>query len=154
MLRNYLKIVIRNILKFKTVSIINIAGLSFSFAVIILIAAYVQNELRIDRFHTNYKRIYKISKGTTPVKIADIIKSNIPEIEKIAPVDIISSPSVTIKYKNHVLSLQDIIYTRPEFFKIFSFKSFQGNLDEALSKPMSLILTQSEANRIFGNEIQ
>ncbi len=152
MLLNYLKIAARNILKFKTVSIINIAGLSFSFAVIILIAAYVQNELRIDKFHTNYKRIYKISKGTTPVKIADIIKSNIPEIEKIAPVEIISSPSITIKYNDQVLSLQDIIYTKPDFFKIFSFKSIKGNLDAALSRPMSLVLTQSEAERIFGNE--
>ena len=152
MLKNYFKIAFRNICKYKTVSIINIAGLSFSFAVIILIAVYVQNELRIDKFHTNYERIYRISKGTTPVKIADIIKSNIPEIEQIAPVDIISSASVTIKYKNQVLSLQDIIYTKPDFFKILSFKSFQGNLDEALSTPMSLILTKSEAERIFGNE--
>ena len=154
MLKNYLLVTLRNIRKFKVFSFINIAGLSISLAVIILIAAFIQNELCIDKFQTNYNRIYKISKGTTPMQVAEIIKSNISEIERTARVDIIGTPSMTIKYENSSLplTLQNVIYTEPDFFKIFTFNTVQGNLDAALNTPMSLVLTQSEAKRIFGNE--
>ena len=152
MLKNYLKITLRNIRKFKVVSIINISGLSFSLAVVILIAAFMQNELSMDKFHTNYTKIYKVSRGTTPVQVGEIIKSNVPEIKRIARVDIISSPSVTIKYKDKILSFQNAIYTEPDFFNIFSFKSIQGNIRTALKTPLSIVLTKSEVKRIFGNE--
>ena len=152
MLKNYLKITLRNIRKFKVFSIINISGLSFSLAVVILIAAFMQNELSMDKFHTNYTKIYKVSRGTTPVQVGEIIKSNVPEIKRIARVDIISSPSVTIKYKDKILSFQNAIYTEPDFFNIFSFKSIQGNIRTALKTPLSIVLTKSEVKRIFGNE--
>ena len=152
MLKNYFKITLRNIRKFKVFSIINISGLSFSLAVVILIAAFMQNELSMDKFHTNYTKIYKVSRGTTPVQVGEIIKSNVPEIKRIARVDIISSPSVTIKYKDKILSFQNAIYTEPDFFNIFSFKSIQGNIRTALKTPLSIVLTKSEVKRIFGNE--
>ncbi|HVO74626.1 MAG TPA: FtsX-like permease family protein [Ignavibacteriaceae bacterium] len=152
MFKSYLTIALRNIRRFKVFSVINIAGLSFSLAVVILIAAFMQNELSIDKFHANYSKIYKISKGTTPVQIGEIIKSKIPEIKSLARVDIISSPSVTIKYNEKILSFQNAIYTEPDFFNIFSFKPLQGDIKSALETPLSIILIKSEARRIFGDE--
>jgi putative ABC transport system permease protein len=84
---NYFKVAFRNLTKFKTFSLINIAGLSISFAVVLLIAAFAWNEMQIDMFQPNLNRIYKLSKGTTPVPIADILRTNVPELRNVAVVD-------------------------------------------------------------------
>jgi ABC-type antimicrobial peptide transport system permease subunit len=150
MLKSYLIIAFRNLKKYKVFSFINIAGLSISIAVILLIAVYAQMELSMDKFHSNYSRIIKIGKGNVPAPIADIIKLNLPEIKKTTRVEGVSSNSVTIKYDNKVLTVKKIIYSEPDFFDIFSFKALEGNL-KALSDPMTIVLTRTEAKRIFGN---
>ena len=150
MLKSYLIIAFRNLKKYKVFSFINIAGLSISLAVILLIAVYAQMELSMDKFHSNYSRIIKIGKGTIPAPIADIIKLNLPEIKKVTRVDSFSSTSVTIKYDNKVLTVKNLIYSEPDFFDIFSFKALEGNI-KALSDPMTIVLTRTEAKRIFGN---
>jgi len=150
MLKSYLLIAFRNLKKYKVFSFINIAGLSISIAVILLIAVYAQMELSMDKFHSNYSRIIKIGKGNVPAPIADIIKLNLPEVKKITRVEGVSSNSVTIKYDNKVLSVKKIIYSEPDFFDIFSFKVLEGNI-KALSNPMTIVLTRTEAKRIFGN---
>ena len=60
---NYLKITIRNILKYKTYTIINIFGLSVGISVFVLIMLFVQNEKRYDTFNKNYHRVYRIVSG-------------------------------------------------------------------------------------------
>ncbi|MGA8263973.1 MAG: ABC transporter permease, partial [Ignavibacteriaceae bacterium] len=152
MLKNYFKVAFRNLTKFKTFSLINIAGLSISFAVVLLIAAFAWNEMQIDKFQPNLNRIYKISKGTTPVPIADILRTNVPELRNVAVVDIQNAESVTIKYGDKPLLIKNIIYADTQFFNIFSFKTVQGNLASALSTPMSIALTQNQSERIFGND--
>ena len=57
MFGNYFKIAFRNIKKYKTYSFVNIAGLSISLALVILISAYTQVELSINKFHKNPKRV-------------------------------------------------------------------------------------------------
>jgi putative ABC transport system permease protein len=150
MLKSYLIIAFRNLKKYKVFSFINIAGLSISLAVVLLIAAFAQMELSVDKFHANYERICKIGFGTVPAPIADIIKLNLPEIKKVTRVDSFSSTSVTIKYDNKVLTVKNLIYSEPDFFDIFSFKALEGNI-KALSDPMTIVLTRTEAKRIFGN---
>ena len=152
MLKNYIKIAFRNLKKFRVFSVINIAGLSISLAVVLLIAAFVRNEMLIDKFQPNLNRIYKISKGTTPVPIADILRASVPELRNVAVVDIQNAESVTIKYGDKPLLIKNVIYADTQFFNIFSFKTVQGNLASALSTPMSIALTEGQAERIFGDE--
>ena len=96
MLQNYIKVALRNLKRHKTFSIINIAGLSVSLALVILIATYTQFEMSIDKFHENYYRIYKVGKDYTPAPVADVIKSNVPEIKKAARIEFFRTRSVTI----------------------------------------------------------
>ncbi len=152
MLKNYFRIAFRNLRKYKAFSFINIAGLSISLAVVLLIAAFTQNEMHVDKSQPNLNRIYKISKGTTPVPIANIIRTNVPEIRNVAVEDILNAKTITVKYGEKPLSVNDVIYADTEFFNIFSFKTVRGNLTAALSTPMSIVLTQNEAERIFGNK--
>ena len=152
MLKNYFLIAVRNIKKHKAFSFINIAGLSISLAVVIIIALYTQTELSINKFHKNYDRIYKIGKGRTPAPLAQVIKLNLPEIKNAVRINNTSAESVALKYKGNPLMVKSLIFADPDFFDIFSFPSIKGNYKTALNEPMSLVLTESEAKRIFGNE--
>lgn len=86
MFGNYLKITFRNIKRHKGYSFINIAGLSIGITLFILIISYVRNELSYNKFHTNLDRIYQIGTGNhngTPVPMAELLRSNFPEIQQI-----------------------------------------------------------------------
>ena len=152
MLKNYFKIAFRNLRRHKSFSFINIAGLSISLAFVILIAAYTQVELSENKFNKNYDRIYKVGNDYTPAPIAGIIKSNLPEIKKTARIENFRTKSVTMKYGDKLIQVKDIIFSDPDFFNIFSFPAIEGNPQKALNEPMALVLTESEAKRIFGNK--
>src|SRR5687768_12450831 len=92
MIKNYFKIAWRNILRNKVNSIINIAGLAIGMACVILIAFYVQDELRYDRFFSQSDRIYQVNMidaqggndsitGNTGPAVGPAMKSDFPEIE-------------------------------------------------------------------------
>ncbi|MBK7872157.1 MAG: ABC transporter permease [Saprospiraceae bacterium] len=92
MIRNYFKITIRNLLKNKTFSAINILGLSLGLTVCLLIAAYVVYETGYDRFNENYKILYRVAQhqdqngiwykvGRTPIKLAPTLNTEFPEVE-------------------------------------------------------------------------
>jgi putative ABC transport system permease protein len=152
MLKNYLLVTLRNIRKFKVFSFINIVGLSTSLAIIILIVSYAEMELSINKFHENYDHIYKVGKGNTAAPVADIIKLNIPEVEKITRIENFRTTSVTMKYGDNPLIVKNIIFADPDFFDIFTLPVIRGDIKTAMNEPMSLILTETEAKRIFGNK--
>ncbi len=152
MLKNYFIIALRNLRRHKTFSFINIAGLSISLALVMLIATYTQFEMSVDTFHKNYGRIYKVGKGTTPAPLAELITSNLPEIQKSARIESFRTTSVTMRYGDRILKVENIIFSDPDFFDIFTFPAMRGNPQEALNEPMALVLTESEAKRIFGSE--
>ena len=91
MLKNYLKIAIRNIIKQKSYSFINIAGLAIGITACILIALWIQDELSRDTYHDNYQNIYRIitlndtpegikKSRTTPFALANLCNENLPKL--------------------------------------------------------------------------
>src|SRR5690606_16100694 len=90
MLRNYLKIALRNLFRQKAFSFINISGLAIGMACSIMILLWVQHELSYDRFHRNADNLYRITAsladldvhaGVTSTPLAQAIKAEIPEIQ-------------------------------------------------------------------------
>ena len=106
----------------------------------------------MNKFHKNYIHIYKVGNGTTPAPIADIIKLNLPEIKKVTRIESFSTTSVTMKYGKKVLIVKNLIFSNQDFFDIFTFHAVKGDIETALKDPMSLVLTESESKKIFGNE--
>ena len=131
MFKNYFKIALRNLRKHKTFSIINIAGLSISLAIVILIALFAEMELSMNKFHKNYNYIYKVGNGMIPAPIADIIKLNLPEIKKVARIESFRTTSVTMKYGKKVLTVKNLIFSDQDFFDIFTFPKISGNIKTA-----------------------
>jgi putative ABC transport system permease protein len=159
MLKNYLKITLRNLKRHKIFSFINIFGLSVGLAFSILILLFVRNELSYDSFHKYADRIYRISlfenyakddqhfNSITPGVLGPLLKSYYPEIENCIR---ISREQGKVKYGSKTF-MEKYSLADPGFFKMFNFPLLKGNPDDVLSNPNSVVLTKSYAKKYFGN---
>lgn len=158
MIRNYLKIAFRNLVRHRGFSFINISGLAIGMVCTILILFWVQHELSYDRYHTNGKRIYRILQH---IKYSEIVtwainqgplgpalKVEIPEIEEQAR---FCFDRWRIKYNNKIYS--DLGgYADPSLFKMFTIPFVKGNPETALSDNRSVVLSETLAQKIFGED--
>jgi len=161
MFSNYLKISWRNLLKQKLYSIINIAGLAFSMACCILILVWVQDELSYDRFHENSEQLFRVESNemfsgekfhthASPVPLAPALLLNIPEVQyasrctRFGGIHIRNNDK--IYYENNIRAVDS------DFFKMFSFRLIDGDINNALNDPFSIVLTEKMVEKYFGNE--
>ncbi len=159
MLKNYFKIAFRNLIKHKKFSIINILGLAIGLACFILIMLWVQDELSYDRFHKNADHIYLvlrsdigITSGVTCKMLAPALKDELPEvIDATSFVQLPASIKSYLKYKDKGFE-ENFSLIDPQFFDIFSFGFKDGNPQSAFLNPNSIVLTESMAQKYFGDK--
>ena len=162
MIRNYFKIALRNILKHKGFSFINVAGVAVGLACFLLIALYVRDELSYDRYNTNAERIYRVtrtflsSEGTVSLKLAQLappfgplIKQDFPEAEQV--VRTLGTDGL-LRYGEHAFNEQEIFFAEPNLFKVFNLNVSGGNPDQALVNPFSIMFSRPMAEKYFGQE--
>jgi len=155
MFSHFLKLGFRNISKYSATTLINTVCLSIGISILLLITRYAHNELSIDRFHTKASRIYKVSYGNssfTPGPLSGLLNSEFPEIQNATHLEthqlFIFSP--VMNYNNNAFEIEQYYSTDSAFFQLFDFDILHGgDVNKALSIPFSLILTESEAVRIF-----
>jgi len=157
MIKHFLKLSFRNIIKNKTNTGINIASLALGVTILLLIMVYAVNELSVDNFNSKANRIYKISYGNsslTPGPLNDYLHDQFPEIEQTTHIETrqLSMFSPVIQYKNQSFEIENYYSADPGFFEIFDFEVVQGDLKMAMESPFSLVLTESEASRMFNNK--
>jgi ABC-type antimicrobial peptide transport system permease subunit len=162
MMKNYIKISIRNIKKHKGYSLINISGLAVGMACCILILLWVKDELSFDQFHENADVIYRVTEhqydssgdyfpvAVTPWPLAEALKSDYAEIIESARLRILSGR--LISYKGKKIYERDFVAVDPSFLKIFSFPLAQGDISTALTEPNTILITKNAAARYFGKE--
>lgn len=161
MLRNYLKIALRNLSKHKLNSFIHILGLSLGMGCCLLIFLFVRKENSFDKYHSNADRIYRVIKdatsatglnqsGNTPYPLAEAIRLDFPEIEGAArfhaQTEAVIAISPELKFK------EDIYFAEPQLFEIFDFKPITGEPSQILREPGKAILAESYAKRFFGTD--
>ncbi|UYQ95788.1 ABC transporter permease [Chitinophaga horti] len=161
MITSYLKTSIRNILRNKLFSAINIIGLAISMSVGLLLIALVLDLRSYDRFHANSDRIFRISNvmtsgngqsgkfATSSVKAATLIREKVAGIEQVAIIR--NNFSGDAKVGDHTLPVSGL-WAEPSLFKIFSFQMIEGDPATALKDPYSLVLTQTAAVKLFGRQ--
>ncbi len=151
----------RNIIVNKRHAIVNFLGLSLAIAVIIIIALYVKNELTFDKFHKNSDRIYRL---TTTLKtpgaeyhvafantgFAHKILEKLDGIENIACLS--KTGSYVIKYQDKLFRDNNIRYSTPAVFDIFSYNIIDGNPKNMLTEPNTVVLTGSLSKKLFGDK--
>ncbi len=160
MFKNYFKTAFRNLFRNKVYSFINIAGLSLGLACCLLIFLYSKDETSYDRFHKNKENIYRIvANVTNPQGNTDrysstgmmpgpVFKQQIPEIDDYVR---LKDAEYTVKNGNNVFS-QEALCVDENFFSIFSFPLLQGDPKTALKNIHSLVLSEEEAEKYFGNK--
>lgn len=160
MLSNYFKLAVRNLLKNRLYSFINIAGLSVGLAAGILVLLWVTDELGYDKFHANLPNIHRIlqnqSQGgvihtfsATPGPLAAALRTEYPEIQYAARASWTNEQLIVKDDKN---TYERGIYAEPDFFKIFTFPAIAGDPIAALQEPGSVIITERTAKKFFGDE--
>ncbi len=159
MIKNYLKIILRFMLRQKGFSFINISGLTIGITCSLLIILYIQDELSYDKFHPDAKRIYRlVFKGVlenkkfssaqtgTPVSVA--LKQEIPEVE--STLRIASWATFPVRYETKAFTEEKMLLADSNFFNFFNFKLIAGHPDTVLSGERKLVITESAAKRYFG----
>ncbi|MBN8823305.1 MULTISPECIES: ABC transporter permease [unclassified Spirosoma] len=159
MLTNYLKIALRNLLRSKGFSVINIVGLSIGMASAILIILWIQHELSYDQFHEKKDRIYEAWNrsifsnklecwNTTPRVLAKTMTRDFPEVERTARVDWTQDMLFTVGDKRLVAKGNVVDST---FLSMFSFPLLRGNPQTVLNGANTLVVTEKLAQKLFGN---
>lgn len=164
MIKNYFKTALRNLIKHRGYAIINIAGLTIGLAIFSLIVENVEFHFSFDRFHKDADRIYSIVQvlpsGTsderhsalTPVPLSRFL---INEFEEIADTTRVTPTGrwIVKREDNRFYAEEGSVWgVDANFFSFFSFKMVDGKPKTALSKPGSVVLTESVARQYFGTE--
>ncbi len=160
MLKNYIKVALRNLSRNKIYSLINIVGLSAGLAATILLFLYVRLELSYDKHFNENEKIYRvishssrsgeqeISMPITIYEIPNIAMDEVPEVEHATRLS--SFVQNEVKVKNESKGFYTRVLADSCFFRIFSFKSVAGDLEKALVEPYSVVLTKESAEKIYG----
>jgi putative ABC transport system permease protein len=163
MIKNYLKIALRNLAKYKFTSFINLFGLALGLTCCLLILAYITNELSYDRFNAHSSRIYRVIQtlnnqagepslklGTIAPPFGPYLKNDFPDIEKITR--LLNYGTVPIRYSEKMFNENDVYFADENFFDVFTSHVKEGNPKTALSDPFTVVLTEGLAKKYFGNE--
>ncbi len=160
MIKNYLKIAWRNLLKHKSFSLINLLGLSIGIAACLIIFLYVEHELSFDQYNEKADRIARITTrvktpesdmlfGTTPTLLADVLKKDFPEVQATVRLE----PAAQVMKLNNEMIREDAFYKADQsVFSIFDFQFTEGSPLHALEQPQSIVITQTIAKKYFGND--
>lgn len=161
MIGSYIKTSARNITRNKLFSTINIAGLAISMSVGLLLIAFASDLLSYDRFNENGSRIYRITShakyreghsdkfASTSVKVGKLIREKVSGIQETAMIH--SEFSGDAEVRGNVVPLTGM-YAEPSLLRIFTLPMLEGNPATALTEPYSIVLTETSAKKLFGNE--
>ncbi|PKP39450.1 MAG: hypothetical protein CVT98_01720 [Bacteroidetes bacterium HGW-Bacteroidetes-15] len=155
MLKNYLTSALRNLSRHRVFSAINILGLAGSMAVFILITLYVRLIAGTDKFHENHNRIFRIERPeihNMAAPIGPFLYEQYPEVEAFIRMGEVFYTSNLFQFEDKTIKLENIWLADSSFFNVFSFPLVKGDESEVLLKPDAIVLSQSAAKRIFGDE--
>ncbi len=159
MLRNYLKIAVRTLLKNRAFAAINIFGLAVGIACCVLIFLYIEDELSYDRFHDSADRIYRLrverysSNGeseltaTSSAPMLRAAESDIPQIDAAVRMQ---QQTYLVEYEDRGFYEDKFFAVDSTFFDVFSFKLLKGDPKRTLVAPFSVVLTERAAEKYFG----
>ena len=159
MFKNYFKIGIRNLLKQKGYSFINVAGLVIGLTSCMLISLFVNYELGYDKHHHDYERIFRIgldiqAKSSNPIfsyttaMLAPTLKDEYPEVENAARS--LTSRNILVRKDDKIFYENNFMFADSELLKILNIPLLKGNLDDILNSPQSIVITEDIAEKYFG----
>jgi len=161
MLENYFKVAVRNILKHKFYSVLNIAGLAFGLTACFLIGLYIHDELSYDKFHKDPQYIYcialhgklggqEIHTASSCPPLAEAMVNNIPGVEQATRIN--QWGNLVVKFEDKAFTETKALLVDSNFFEFFSFQLLEGDVKTSLKDPNTIVLTKNTATKYFGSE--
>ncbi|WP_247236749.1 permease prefix domain 2-containing transporter [Telluribacter sp. SYSU D00476] len=161
MIKNYLKIAIRNLQRQRLYAVINVLGLAVGLACCLTIYLFIKDELRYDTFHEKADRVYRlrndrITEGRvnhmarSAPAYGPAMKAYLPEVEKIFRIFTFNDPLVV--YNNNRFKQTGFILADSTIFDVLTLPLVRGNKEEALKGQGSLVISEAMAERYFGKE--
>ncbi len=164
MIRNYLKIAMRNLMKYKFISFINLFGLTVGLCCCLLILGYILYEISYDRYHTNADNIYRVERswqnpetgmaslqlGSVAPAIAPLLENDFPEIKKLTR--LLSTDNTLLRYEDKTFNERRAYCADENFLDVFDVEVLRGNPETALDEPFTVMLTEEVAGKYFGEE--
>jgi len=161
MIKSILKYSFRSLRKQRSFVLINIVGLSIGLVCTIIIGLFIQYELSYDRYNENKDRTYRVilhgklggqelQVTSTASIIAPTMLNEFPEVESFLRIN--GQGRTNIKYEEKFFMEDDFIEADSTFFKFFSIPLIQGDKAKVLSEPYYVVLSETTAHKIFGDE--
>ncbi|MCT4625042.1 MAG: ABC transporter permease, partial [Schleiferiaceae bacterium] len=161
MWRNLLKYYARTFLKNKYYTLINVSGLALGLAISLIITVYLQNELTYDKHYEDYDRIYRVAPfydleegylvAQSGAGIGPLLKNEYEEIEDF--VRLVSlGENFFFRYKDQKFYDDFVYFADSGYFNFFQSNFIEGSADSCFKNPQSIVLTQSLAKKVFGDE--
>ncbi len=160
MFRHYLKMAFRNQTRNKLFSSINLLGLSIGLAAFVLIINYVSYEFSFDNFHEKSNRIYRVESkfyegdkltddwATSSFGYGSAISNEMTGLEDYVRIGV-QNMEQTVSYKEKRSRENGIAFSGSSFFNLFDFKLIEGNVEEQLIRPNTVLITEDVAKRFF-----
>ncbi|MFC1554703.1 ABC transporter permease [candidate division KSB1 bacterium] len=163
MFGNYLKIAFRNFKRNKGFTFINIFGLAAGISACIVIMLYVQFELGYDSYHKDSGLIYRIVQeettkngiqysSLTPSKMGLLVKDNLPQIEYAVRIDPIPRKPANCSYADKTFFETKVVFSDNDLFKVFRIPILSGDPSDALTRPGTIVLSETMADKYIGNK--
>ena len=161
MIYNYFKAILRNLIKNKGYSVLNIGGLAIGISSCILIFMYVSFEFNYDKYHSDHENIFRIAQigksgeienidPKTVPPLANFLKENLPEVESAARFQ--RRWDEMIKTDNNSFWTDKIFAVDNEIFNILNINFIEGDKKTALTQPFTTVITKEIAEKFFGEE--
>lgn len=161
MIRNYFKTALRNIVRNKLFTFLNVLGLSLGLATTILILFWVQDELSYDKFNVHSENIYRVTGdynlngsrikvAVAPPPMAATMLQDYPEVLNATRLRQIGSSILGVNDKN--FKVDEVTYADSTFFDLFSIKVLEGDQSNLLNQPNFIVLSKETSKRFYGEE--
>ncbi len=162
MIRNYLKLAIRNLFKRKVYTFINVLGLATGMAICMLIVLFIKSETGYDQQHLKHERIYRMvvdrkypgrstSYSFIPQSYAAAVKQEFPGIlETVRIYNFLGNGGFQLKYEDKKFEEKRAFFADSNFFKVFTANILAGDAATALNKPQTVVINETTAKKYFG----
>ncbi len=164
MLKNYIKIAVRTLIRNKGFAAINVGGFAIGLACCLLIYVFVRDELSYDRFHENADQVYRVIFSTSDdgmptnangnFAVGPALKNDFPEVAEFARLRKSGQIGTKSLVRHEEISFyeEQFFFADSTFFDLFSFSLLQGDPETVLNRPNTVVITEETAQKYFGDE--
>jgi putative ABC transport system permease protein len=163
MLKNYFKIAIRNLARYRVISFINLFGLTVGLSCCLLILTYILHEESYDKYNSKANRIWRVTRsfnnkdgivslhlGAVAPPFGPLLQNDFPDIQKVTR--ILSTGSNPIRYEEKLFNEEHIYFADNNLFNVFDINLIKGDRTNALSDPFTVVMTEEIAKKYFGSQ--